>query len=86
MDEKLHAQGVVLRRVLAEELRECVRSSLAPRLDRALGEAFGQMEMVLSIGVEHLTSEAARSFGLVDAMARRHEQARFRILTANARA
>jgi hypothetical protein len=74
-DSKLQAQSAALRRALTEELRECVRSALAPRLDRALGEALDQMEKAVCAGVDVMSAETARAAGLVDAMVERHEQA-----------
>ena len=73
-DARLHTQGAALRRVLVDEIRECVRCSLVPSLEASLGEAFGQMELVLCTAVEQVTADASRSFDLVEAMGRRHEQ------------
>ena len=75
-DSKLQAQCAALRRALTEELRECVHSALAPRLDRALEEAFEQMETAVCSGVDSMTAETARAAGLIDALVERNQQAR----------
>ena len=74
-DAKLHAQGAALRRVLADELRECIRSGISPRIDRALEEALGQLDKAVCSGIEHMNFETARSSDLVNTMAERLEQA-----------
>ena len=73
-DSKLQTQGASLRRALADELRDCVRTSLGPRLDRALNDALGAMEHAVCSGVERMNVEVKRSSGIITDMAERHEQ------------
>ena len=73
-DSKFQTQGASLRRALADELRDCVRTSLGPRMDRALNDALEAMEHAVCIGVERMNAEVMRSSGIVTDMAERHEQ------------
>ena len=73
-ESKLQAQSTALHRALVDELRECVRTSLGPRVDRALNEALGSMERAVCVGVERMNAEVSRSSDLVAEMAERHEQ------------
>lgn len=84
-ETKFTAQGAALRRVLVEELRECVRSSLVPSLDRALAEAFGQIEEAIDAGVERMNFATAQSSDLIASIAGRHEQVLASVLSTPAR-
>ena len=73
-ESKIQAQGAALRRALADELREYVRTSLGPRIDRALNDALRNMEDAVCSGVDRMNAEVSRSSGIVAEMADRHEQ------------
>lgn len=73
-DSKLQAQGVALRRALSDELRESLRTSLGPRMDRSFNEVLGKMENAVCSGVDRMAAEVSRSSGIVAAMAEQHAQ------------